>query len=217
MKIEKNSRLLFIGDSVTDCGRGYPIGEGNAIGDGYVKNIHGLLSAFYPDYRICVENTGISGNTVRDLKNRWKSDVLDLHPDWLSIMIGINDVGRQFDSFYRTEKYVYLDEYRQTLNELVAKTKGCVKGLVLMTPFFIESRQNDPMRMMLESYRDAVKNIARSNDILLVDTQQAFDDVMKHVPTASISWDRVHPGIQGHMVLAKAFLNAIGFNWNRKL
>ena len=82
-------------------GRARPIGEGradDALGRGYVMMVDALLGAVYPERMIRVINMGVSGNTTRDLKARWQRDVLDLKPDWLSIMIGANDVWRQYDS-----------------------------------------------------------------------------------------------------------------------
>src|SRR5947209_545163 len=120
----------MIGDSITDCDRARPVGEGlfGAQGRGYVANVDALLGAVYPERRIRVVNMGISGNTTRDLKARWQTDVLDLSPDWLSIMIGDNDVWRQFDSPWQTEQHVYLEEYEASLNHLVEQTAGRVKG-----------------------------------------------------------------------------------------
>ena len=99
MLMEPKSKLVMIGDSITDCERARPYGEGlfGAIGKGYVSLVDALLTAAYPELGIRVVNMGTSGNTVRDLSARWQSDVLDLKPDWLSVMIGINDVWRQYD------------------------------------------------------------------------------------------------------------------------
>jgi len=101
MKIENGSKLLFIGDSITDCGRARPVGEGlhwNNLGNGYVSIVQAQILTKHPESRIIVINMGVGGDTVRHLKARWQTDVLDLKPDWLSIMIGINDVWRQFDN-----------------------------------------------------------------------------------------------------------------------
>src|SRR6478736_2724498 len=120
LRIQPNSKLVMIGDSITDCERARPVGEGlfGAIGKGYVGLVDGLLQATRPQQRIRVVNMGIGGNTVRDLDARWQTDVLDQQPDWLSIMIGINDVWRQFDSPLRPEQQVGLEEYETTLREL---------------------------------------------------------------------------------------------------
>ena len=211
MKLPNHSKLLFIGDSVTDCGRAQPVGEGlfEALGKGYVSLVAGHLGAAYPGAHIRVVNMGNSGNTVRDLKNRWQRDVLDLKPDWLCIMIGINDVWRQFDTPHMPEGHVLPDEYEQTLDELVRTTLPTVKGLVLMTPYHIESNPADAMRARMDQYSDAVKCVATRHNTHFVDTQAAFNTVLAHTHSASIAWDRVHPDIVGHTVLARAFLSAI--------
>ena len=111
--------------------------------------VEALLGAVYPEQWIRTVNQGISGNTVRDLKARWQTDVLDLAPDWVSIMIGANDVWRQFDSPRQTEKHVLIEEYEKTLDELVLATLPRVKGMVLITPFYLESNRADAMRRKL--------------------------------------------------------------------
>jgi lysophospholipase L1-like esterase len=215
MRIEANSKLVMIGDSITDCGRVKPVGEGrnDSLGAGYVSLVDSHLKVRYPEKRIRVVNMGLSGNTVRDLKARWQSDVYDLKPDWLSIMIGINDVWRQFDSPLQSEWGVPLAEYETTLSSLVEQSKARVKGLVLLTPYFIETNQYDEMRVRMDQYGKVVRELAKKNGTLFVDTQAAFDDVLKHMHPMTLAWDRVHPNQTGHMILAKAFLNAIGYQW----
>jgi lysophospholipase L1-like esterase len=217
MKIDQAQKLLFIGDSVTDCDRAKPEGEGlfGALGKGYVSYIDALLQAVYPELGIRVVNKGISGNTVRDLNKRWQEDVIEQKPDWLSIMIGINDVWRQYDTPFIKEWHVYLDEYEQTLRKLVIETKPLVKGLVLMTPFYLESNEQDQMRQTMDQYGQVVRTIAEENDCIFVDTQAAFNEILENLYPATIAWDRVHPSSAGHMVLTRAFLKELGFIWNR--
>jgi lysophospholipase L1-like esterase len=215
LRIQPNSKLVMIGDSITDCERARPVGEGlfEALGKGYVSLVNGLLQATVPQQRARVVNMGIGGNTVRDLDARWASDVLDQQPDWLSIMIGINDVWRQFDSPLQTEIHVPIDEYRTTLTRLVADTRPRLKGLVLMTPFFIEPNRADPMRVQMDRYGAVVREVAAAHDAVLVDTQAAFDRVLAELHPMTLAWDRVHPTLTGHTVLARAFLDAVGYEW----
>jgi len=215
MLIQPNSKLLFIGDSITDCGRQYPIGEGrmDTLGNGYVSFSAGLLQATYPQHSWRVINMGTSGNTVHDLQARWQRDVLDLSPDWLVIMIGINDVWRQFDTPMQTEWHVPLADYQQTLMHIVKITQPRLKGLVLMTPYFIEPNRADPMRQMMDSYGAVVKALAMEYGAVLVDTQAAFDEILQHVHPMTLAWDRVHPTTSGHFILARALLKAIGYLW----
>jgi lysophospholipase L1-like esterase len=212
MKIAPQSRLVMIGDSVTDCGRFRPVGEGSpeALGHGYVLEVDTHLRAFLPAHRIRVTNMGIGGNTVRDLLARWQTDVLALRPDWLSVMIGINDVWRYFDPD-RSEEAVLPDEFENIYDKLLSVVRPQLQGLVLLTPFFIEPRRAEPMRARMDAYGAIVARVAARHGALLVDTQAAFDRVLAHVPSSALAPDRVHPNHVGHLVLAGAFLNAIGF------
>jgi len=216
MKFGKGQKLVMIGDSITDCERKRPYGEGlfGGIGKGYVAAVDALLQATYPDLGLRVINMGTSGDTVRHLKARWQTDVLDLKPDWLSIMIGINDVWRQYDVPTIVEEHVYIEEYEATLRELVSRTKPQLSGLVLMTPFYIESNRSDAMRATMDRYGAVVKRVAEEHGAVFVDTQAAFDRTLAHTYAAALAWDRVHPNMAGHMVIARAFLNAVGFDWN---
>ena len=213
MLIYPNSKLLFIGDSITDCDREQPVGEGNGLGNGYVNMVNALLLSAYPHNPIRVLNTGTSGNTVLDIAARWQTDVIDLNPDWLSIMIGINDVWRQFDSPLQIEGHVSLDEYSTTLENLILTTQPHIEGLILMTPYFIEGNKSDPMRAMMDDYSSVVRNLSSKHQCVFVDTQAAFDTALQYNHPMSLAWDRVHPGYPGHMIIARAFLKTIGYEW----
>lgn len=210
-----HDKLVMIGDSVTDFERARPVGEGlfGAIGKGYVAQVDALLNTVYPELAIRVVNMGCSGNTTRELKERWQTDALDQQPDWLSILIGINDVWRQFDLPRQPETHVYLEEYEATLDALVAQTLPHVKGIILFTPYYMEPNPADSMRATMDKYGAAVKRIAAKHQTLLVDTQAAFDTVLATCHSNAIAWDRVHPNHIGCMVIAKAFLDTVGFSW----
>lgn len=215
MKITPGAKLLFLGDSITDAGRTRPVGEGlfDPMGKGYVNIVAGLLGTCYPADNIRVVNMGVSGDTVRRLKARWKTDVVELKPDWLVIMIGVNDVWRQFDMPLITEEHVGIDEYEKTLDELTGKGKKLGKGLVLMAPHYIEPNRKDAMRATMDKYGAVVKKIAKKHGAIFVDTQAAFDRVLVHCHPNALAWDRVHPNVVGHSIIAKAFLDAVGFAW----
>lgn len=216
MKIQPDSKLLFIGDSVTDTGRNRPVAEGlgDPLGKGYVNIVNGMLTARYPGHRIHTVNMGCSGDTVLSLKARWQADVIDLNPDWLSIMIGINDVWRQFDSPLMPRKHVPPDVYRATLDGLVAQTLPLLKGgMVIMTPYYIEPNPADAMRARMDEYGAICRGIAAKHNTLFVDTQAVFDALLQHCHSSFFAWDRVHPNVPGHTALARAFLQGIGFEW----
>ena len=217
MKIAKNSKFILQGDSVTDAGRARPVAEGlfNPHGTGYPNIVQGLLTSVYPDYMIRVVNMGVSGNTSRDLKARWKTDTLDLRPDWVSIMIGINDIWRQFDVPQMPEASVGPDDYRRNLQDILDMTKPVVQGIVLLPPVFWELNTQDPMAARAREYGAICRELAAKNGVLFADAQAYADRVLKHCHPAYISWDRVHPNIPGHNVLAHALLDALDFDFNR--
>jgi lysophospholipase L1-like esterase len=215
MKISKGQKLVFIGDSITDAGRAQPIAEGlfDPLGRGYVTMVEAIVGTCHPDLGIRIVNVGTSGNTVRELKARWQPHVMDLKPDWVSVMIGVNDVWRQYDVPRMTEAHVYIGEYEKTLEELVVKTRPHVKGMLMATPFYIEGNKKDPMRATMDKYGAVVRKLAKKHDAVFVDVQAAFDEVLKHYYAATLAWDRIHPNQTGHMVIARAFLKAIDVKW----
>ena len=89
--LQDGQTVVFIGDSITDCGRRDVAAP---LGNGYVRFIAELITIRYPALKVNLINKGISGNTVADLRERWHDDVLTLKPDWVSVLIGINDVHR---------------------------------------------------------------------------------------------------------------------------
>lgn len=214
MHLQSGDRVVFIGDSITDAGRPKPVAEAPAdLGQGYVSQVYSLLSAACPEVGLRVWNCGISGDNVRALRMRWQTDVFDLQPDWLSVMIGINDVWRHFDNPLRDEWHVSLEEYRGTLGELVASTRSRVKGLILMTPYYLETDLSNPMRRQMDAYGQAALEIAAAHDCIAVNTQTHFDSYLAHRYPDTISADRVHMNPSGHMILTRAWLQAVEFSW----
>ena len=212
MLFEKEDTVLFIGDSISDYERARPVGEGlfNAWGHSYVACTGALLSCMYPELGLRIINMGISGNQVRDLKDRWQTDVIDLKPDWVSVLIGINDVWRQFDSPQIKESHVSPEEYEETYEQLILKTLPEVKGMILMTPYYMEPNKEDAMRARMDQYGAIVKKLAEKYSLTLVDLQASWDHLFQYMHSTNIAWDRVHPNQTGCMYIAKQFLRAVG-------
>jgi lysophospholipase L1-like esterase len=215
MIFEKGDKVLFIGDSISDYERKRPVGEGlfNAWGTSFVADAASLLSCTYPELHLRFVNMGISGHTVRDLYSRWQTDVMDQKPDWVSILIGINDVWCQFDMPEMKELHVPLDEYEATYEKLILQTLSTAKGMILMTPYYMEPNRLDPMRIRMDEYGAAVKRLAEKYSLVFIDLQKAWDGLFQHMHSSNIAWDRVHPNQIGHMFIARQFLNSVGFVW----
>jgi lysophospholipase L1-like esterase len=216
--LKPGNRILFIGDSITDCGRRRPIGEGSgarALGDGYVSLVQAALLAGYADYGLHVINMGVAGDTVHNLRDRWDSDVMALRPDWLSIFIGINDAWRWTTDAFGPAERVEVTDYATTLRDLIARTQPWLTGLILMMPYTLQPDRSDPLRRTMDEFGAAVRQQAASSGAVLADTQAAFDRVMAWVDPLELSGDRVHVALAGHMVLARAVLDSLQYDWRR--
>ena len=206
---QDHDTLLFIGDSITDCGRDRPVGEGPGLGSGYVSLVNAALGARVPEKHIRVLNTGVSGDRVVDLRARWQADALDHKPDWLSILVGINDVWRQFDHpEWAPRRQVTPGNFKKGLHELRASVVGKVKGVFLLSPFFLELNPGDRMRAVMDRYRGIVREVASDEGARFVDLQEAFDRYLAERLSQTIAADRVHPNLTGHQIIADAFLAA---------
>lgn len=212
MKISPASRVVMIGDSITDCGRVRNTTEGDpaGLGIGYVAIANALLSVEMPERKILVINRGVSGDTVRDLKARWDRDVIALRPDWVTVMIGVNDVWRLFDPDpAKHADAVPAEEYEPTYDALLARTRPHIRGLALLSPFVVHPDRNDPMRKRVEVFAAVVRELAARHDAVFVDTQAAYDRMLGELDFALLAPDCVHPTILGHTVLAQALLAAL--------
>ena len=217
MIFEKNDILVMAGDSVTDCGRMYeqpPAGWGS-FGDGYVSMVDGFLAALYPELRIMVANKGVSGDDILLMEKRWDKDVLALNPDWVSIMIGINDVWRQFDGLLMHVQTVDQQAFKSTYRSIIERTLPTVKGMILLSPIMIEQSNDNPMKKMLVEYAHIAKELAVEYKLIYVDIQARIDAFLQELNEFILCSDRVHPNNKGHAIIAKAFLDAVGFDWTR--
>ena len=217
MKFKNYDRVVFAGDSVTDMGSANPVGEGlfDNLGKSYVRIIENMLVAWYPELNIRITNSGISGNTSRDLAARFDRDVVDLNPQWVSICIGINDVWRQFDTPAIPEWAVTIEEYEKNLEEMILKIKEKVKGIFLCTPYYIEPNVEDAMRKRMDEYGSICKKLAKKYGCELIDFQSLYNDFCKYKHSSIIAWDRVHPNQMGATLMAKEFLKHCDFDFNR--
>jgi len=210
--IKAKQTVLFVGDSITDCGR-----RGNAapLGDGYVRLISELIVARYPAHQLKIINTGISGNTVRDLRDRWTDDVIHHQPDWLSIKIGINDLHRWLHNVQGAS--VTPEQFAELYDEVLTRARKETKAqLVLVDPFYISNDRTagTPRAAVLErlpKYIGTVHAMAKKHKARLVRTQDAFVRAMKYHAPERLCPEPVHPYASGHLVIAHEWLKAVGW------
>ncbi len=217
MIFENMDRIVFAGDSVTDMGSEQPVGEGlfDNVGRSYVRVVENMLAVYYPEIKVRVTNSGISGNTSRDLLQRFDRDVVDLKPDWVSICIGINDVWRQFDCPAMPNAHVLPDEYEENLEKMILKVKDTVKGIFILTPYIMEPNSEDMMRNRMNVYVEICKKLAEKYNCIFVDFQKMYEDYCNIRHSSFIAWDRIHPNQVGATLMAREFLKKCEFDYNR--
>jgi len=204
--------VVFVGDSITDCGRR---AEFSQLGSGYVKLAVDLIGAKYPARRIQFYNEGIGGNTVEDLRNRWHDDVLRHKPDWLLVKIGINDIHRTLSSLPTA---VPVDKFEKLYRECLDLTRRQSRktGLILIDPFYISTDVasgsfRSKVLAMLTDYLAVVRKLAKEYDAIHIRTHEKFQEQLRHKPADYFCPEPVHPYVSGHLVIAHAVLEAIGW------
>ena len=206
IELKPDDRIVFIGDSITDAGRlerAY-----RPYGYGYVHFAANWLLAKYPDYNIDIVNTGISGNTIRDLKSRWDKDCLSYNPNIVSVLIGINDVWRQYTN--RLNEAVFLDEFELTYKELLSQLKEKTDcQLVLMEPFMFCNDTDNAMFVALQGFIKVVHEMANQFDAVVVALQDSINKRIKDVEPEKFSDDMVHPFVWAHAWIAQCWLDAV--------
>ncbi len=215
MLFETNDHIVFAGDSVTDAGSAGEVSVPmfDNLGHGYVRVIDSLLAACYPERRIRVTNSGISGHTSRDLLARFDRDVVAQNPDWVSICIGVNDVWRQFDVPVITEFQVMPEEFERNMEAMILKVKDKVKGIFIMSPYYMEPNPADMMRARMDEYVEICRALAEKYGCVFIDLQKLFADYCNIRHSSYLAWDRIHPNQVGATLVAREFLKYCGFDF----
>lgn len=205
--------FLFQGDSVTDGNRGRNADPNHIMGHGYVFAIAARVGADFAAAGHQFYNRGISGNTVADLKKRWQQDAVDIHPDVLSILIGINDVTEMIHQANVTD--AAMDQFEDTYREIIQQSKLQNPGmlLVLGLPFvYPGARVNEQW----ELYSDTVlklgiriKRLALFFDAVVVDFSVVFEKAIKKAPLQYWIWDGIHPTVPAHELMAREWIKQV--------
>jgi lysophospholipase L1-like esterase len=213
---KKELTFLFQGDSITDGNRGRNYSDLNHImGHGYAFSIAGRLGYDFPERNLKFINRGISGNKVTDLAKRWKEDALDLNPDLLSILIGINDTSSVIDNNNPMLTPVTLqkfdDVYRSLLDQSLKKNPGII--FVLNQPFafrYTSTANNWELRQKdLKEREKIAEKIALDYNAVFVRLQDKFNDACKRAPAEYWIWDGIHPTVAGHELITREWLKEV--------
>jgi lysophospholipase L1-like esterase len=207
--IQDGQKVLFIGDSITDCGRRDVFAP---LGNGYVKFFTELVMAKYPERNIEYVNTGIGGNRITDLKARWQVDAMDHNPDWLSIKIGINDLHSFLGGDPNGVSPELFEEMYEYLLDLTTKSLDC--KIILIDPFYISTdfSSNSFQSKVLDiipKYIDVVHKMSEKYDTKLVKLHDMFQNQLKYRDASTFCPEPVHPNLVGHLIMAMEVLKVL--------
>lgn len=212
IKINQDDVILFQGDSITDNGRNRENRDANntdALGKGYAMIAASCLLNKYADKNIKVYNRGISGHRVPDLQNRWQKDTLDLKPNILSILIGVNDFWRTMDSNAKNTPQAFKKQYQELL-DLSLKNLPNVK-LIIGEPFGVKNVKHvtDKWFPAFPEYQQATQEIAKEYNAILLPYQSIFDQAEKRAAGSYWTTDGVHTSVAGANLMAEHWLKLV--------
>lgn len=199
--------ILFQGDSITDAGRSRE--DDNNLGIGYPTLIKGELDYTFPESYI-LYNRGISGDRVVDLYARIKADIINLKPDVMSILIGVNDVWHEID-FYNG---VSADKYFKIYCMLIEEIKEALPNvhIMILEPFVLKASATeerwDLFQTEVKKRAEYAKKVAETYNLTFIPLQEKFNNVSKLASSEFWLSDGVHPTTAGHELIKREWLSA---------
>lgn len=211
--LKNGAVILFQGDSITDGNRGRNTDPNHIMGHGYAFSIASRVGADYPEKKYQFYNRGISGNKVNDLEKRWQAETLDLKPDVLSILVGVNDSS---SVVFKRESVIAIEKYEETYTSLLEQTKATYPNIlfVLCEPFILKGgRVTDNWETYhsdIVQRQAIVRKLATKYNAVFVGFQEVFDKACDKATTDYWIWDGVHPTVAGHELMAREWLKQVG-------
>ncbi len=207
--IKKDSKILFFGDSITDVKFNRRL---NRTIKG--KKIYALrLKKVFKKYskKINVDIKGIASNRTYHLYDRLTKDCINLKPDVIIMLIGVNDawenyVPEQYPPLLRPVEPHIREVYRRIRTELPDTQ------ILYIMPFMTDSvPEKLPFHKTLDEFRELLKSVALENGAKVIDMQAVFNDAQKVTAPKDLAIDGIHPTNYGHKVMADAVLKFIEF------
>lgn len=209
--LAKGAKILFQGDSITDGGRSRNQDWNHVMGHGYAFIVASRLGFEKPDMNYRFFNRGVSGNTVPDLAARWQADTLDLAPDILSILVGVNDTSAEIEAKSGFSRKSFKTDYQNLLS--ATKDKHPQVKLIIGEPFILpvgKIKANwSKWHEQISGRQEDAKNLAKEFDATFIPFQSHFNDCLKQAPAEYWIWDGVHPMPAGHELMARKWIEAV--------
>ncbi|WP_025725136.1 SGNH/GDSL hydrolase family protein [Acholeplasma granularum] len=211
MLFRKNDTVIFFGDSITAKGKTKieDAPKNETIGNGFVSFINAYLLIHHPKLNIRIINQGISGNKTPDLIQRIDDDLLAFNPNWVITMIGANDAWRQVD-FPQNPKFWITDEmFSNNIEELIVTLKSNNINQILISPFMIEKNDLDPLKIIINRYAKIMEELSIKHNIPFIHMQKAFDKLLVDANSYTLSKDRMHPNVAGHLFISEEIIKVL--------
>lgn len=212
IKLSKDQTILFQGDSITDSGRNKEdtgFNTARNLGSGYPMLAGAAILNKYEALDLKIFNKGISGNKVYQLAERWDKDCLELKPDVLSILIGVNDIWHKLNGNYSGTIEIYRNDYAA----LLERTKKALPNVkfIICEPFAVKGVKavDESWYPEFFGYQKAAKDIAKQFSATFIPFQSVYDEAVKRAPGSYWTGDGVHPTLAGAQLMAKAWLKAL--------
>lgn len=210
--LSKGSVILFQGDSITDAGRNREDNSFNspkALGSGYAMLASAALLEKYAQLDLKIYNKGISGNKVFQLAERWDKDCLDIKPDILSILIGVNDIWHKLNGQYNGTVEIYRKDYIA----LLERTRKALPGvkLIICEPYAVKGVKavDDKWYPEFYDYQKAAREVAQQFGAIFIPFQKVYDEAQKRAPGSYWTPDGVHASFAGAQLMARAWIEAV--------
>lgn len=202
-------KILFQGDSITDAGRSRE--KDYLMGSGYASLVTAQLGYQYPEEYTFL-NRGISGNRISDLVARMKCDMINIKPDVMSILIGVNDVWHEINKENGVRTEIYEELYHLLVREVKQELPRL--RLIIMEPFVLKGEATqekwEQFYNGVAEKAAAARRVAEKNHLEFIPLQAKFDELSQNIPTSYWLRDGVHPTLAGHEVIAGEWIKTFG-------
>ena len=227
IKLKQGATILFQGDSITHGGRGDPNDPNHAMGHGYAFNIASEIGCKYAEKQYQFMNRGISGNSLAEITERWDRDTLELQPDLLSLLSGINDLDINLpdEEAFAENARKYEERYRNLIERTQKELPEC--KIVVIEPFTYKLKKifaigwgrftDDAEKLAQPAIRAAhikplqetVRKLAEEYGLIFVPMQDLYDKALERAEDCYWNWDSLHPTYSGHYMMSRRWLEVV--------
>lgn len=233
--LEKNTKILFSGDSITDGGRSRNMDLNHYLGHGYQYILSGKLGVDNIDKNLKFINKGYSGGGISTVYNTWYSDCLKLRPDIISILIGINDVLGSTGEVSELN----IKRFENIYSMMLSDTRDFLPQakIILCEPFYINAKLHEeylsgaphiecepkfiPLNIVetedmiknrekeVKEIQKITKDLAEKFNCIFVPLQKIFEENVKKTGVEYLLWDGFHPTVIGHELIARQWYKSV--------